>query len=453
MDLIETRLNLSRDKLIATAILFGCDYLPDGVPGVGKESALRVISTWKNGQALEILKSWISEGFTKESIPVRPPHCSQCKHPGSLRGHAKSGCSFCQSSGCRQSTEPCRCEWHRHEIQYEELAIREQVNNLKELDLDKIFTEFKNDVHIENNGGVIPPWKMPSIQSFVDIASKKLKWEPQYAAEKILPLLCRWITIHNGNCKQEHLPVTPLRILKKRVKRGCPMYEVEWKFHKEIENFPLLFNTLEPQFLIEKEFHHLVPTPVPKPLKATRRKNTRKNVKSPEKRELDVATMFKKMNLETKADLRSSPLLSDASLLDLSGGTDDSDLSDIVQNICSRARREKLVKKMHDSFLDETCSDQLPSCSLESVFKSQELEDDLCGFRDGAIAERPLPNFSLNFSLGKFLEASSCDDEELRIHSTCSTPLKQPSESQEKQEQDSFSTPSPLARRFDRLHL
>ena len=40
-DLIESRLNLSRDKLIVMAILFGCDYLPEGVPGVRKDPAIR----------------------------------------------------------------------------------------------------------------------------------------------------------------------------------------------------------------------------------------------------------------------------------------------------------------------------------------------------------------------------------------------------------------------------
>ena len=58
MDLIESKLKLSRDKMMVMAVLFGCDYLPDGVPGVGKESALRVLSTWENGKALDIFKSW-----------------------------------------------------------------------------------------------------------------------------------------------------------------------------------------------------------------------------------------------------------------------------------------------------------------------------------------------------------------------------------------------------------
>ena len=221
MDIIESRLNLSRDKLVAMAILFGCDYLPDGVPGVGKESALRVISTWKNGQALDILKSWHSEEMDEDSIPLRPPHCSQCKHPGSLRVHAKSGCLLCKTScygGCEPSNKACHCKWHENEIRYEELAIREKVYRLKELDLEKIVDEFKNEVHIQRNGAVIRPWQMPCIQTFLNIATRKLKWESHYAAEKILPILSRWIIIHGNSQPQNKFPVTPLRILKKRIK-------------------------------------------------------------------------------------------------------------------------------------------------------------------------------------------------------------------------------------------
>lgn len=274
MDVIETRLNLSRDKLIAMAILFGCDYLPDGVPGVGKESALRVISTWKNGQALEILKSWHSEEMDEDSIPLRPSHCSQCKHPGkqcnihvniqckrnlnsqckhpgSLRTHAKSGCLLCKSSsggGCEPSNKACLCPWHENEVRYEELAMRGKLYRLKELDLEKIFDEFKNEVHIQRNGGVIPPWQMPCIQKFLNIATKKLKWEPQYAAEKILPLLSRWIIIHGNRQPQNQLPVTPLRILKKRVKVALKDLCISWIVYSYFYIFLALSNSLHSTF-------------------------------------------------------------------------------------------------------------------------------------------------------------------------------------------------------------
>ena len=35
--------DLNRQKLVALAILLGCDYLPQGVLGVGKENAMKLI--------------------------------------------------------------------------------------------------------------------------------------------------------------------------------------------------------------------------------------------------------------------------------------------------------------------------------------------------------------------------------------------------------------------------
>ena len=34
---------LTRHDLVAMAVMLGCDYMPQGVPGVGKEMAMRVV--------------------------------------------------------------------------------------------------------------------------------------------------------------------------------------------------------------------------------------------------------------------------------------------------------------------------------------------------------------------------------------------------------------------------
>ena len=453
MELIESRLKLSRDKLIAMAILFGCDYLPDGVPGIKREQVLQLLSSWENGQALETLRTWLNEEVSDETIPPRPAHCSQCKHPGSLRSHTKSGCPFCNTSsnGCKNSNNPCQCEWHSNELRYEELSIRAKVYRLKdELDFEKILTEFSNEIHLKKKSGSVPPWKMPSVKTFVSIATKKLKWEPQYAAEKVLPLLSRWIIIHGKSVHQgTDLPVVPLSVLKKRVKRGCPMYEVEWKFTKEAEHFPAVFQTLEPQFLLEREFPELVPIPIPKPIKGTRKKNNPRPAKSVKKKEVDLVTMFTKIALEPKTRTV-SPVPSDISLLDLTGGTDDSDLSAIVNDICSR--KTKVISKKRELRLpmksseDEILERQVEAFS-ESLLDHSEQEN------PNRASERPLPNFSLNFSLGKFLESSVQHPfDSLRndqVTDVCSTPIKSP----QSEEQDSFSTPSPLVDRFSRCRI
>lgn len=43
MDIIEERLHLTRGAMMLLAILLGCDYLPGGVHGVGKDTALRFL--------------------------------------------------------------------------------------------------------------------------------------------------------------------------------------------------------------------------------------------------------------------------------------------------------------------------------------------------------------------------------------------------------------------------
>ena len=239
------------------------------------------------------------------------------------------------------------------------------------------------------------------------------------------------------------------------------MYEVEWKFNKETEHFPNLFHTLEPQFLIEKDFHHLVPQSVPKPIKTTKRKNVRKKSKSHNNKEkLDVVDMLKKITLDASVELNSSALQADSSLLDLSGGTDDSDMSAIINNICDRKKRSETDKYEIPNNIEKTCHDQ--NSSFSSPSRKTLVACDLSDNNNDLIKrfellrhdERPLPNFSLNLSLEKFLETSShCHQEIDKNAKMFSTPLKRSLDSKEQLEQDSFSTPSPLAERFSRLHV
>ena len=42
------RTGLTHHDLIAMAVMLGCDYMPQGVPGVGKEMAVRVVKEERN---------------------------------------------------------------------------------------------------------------------------------------------------------------------------------------------------------------------------------------------------------------------------------------------------------------------------------------------------------------------------------------------------------------------
>lgn len=50
---VEERLGLSREKLVAMALLLGCDYLPKGVPGVGVERAIKLMNALPSSNVLE----------------------------------------------------------------------------------------------------------------------------------------------------------------------------------------------------------------------------------------------------------------------------------------------------------------------------------------------------------------------------------------------------------------
>ena len=49
-------LDLNRQKLVALGILLGCDYLPQGVSGVGKEIAMKLIKSVNHKNLLDRFK-------------------------------------------------------------------------------------------------------------------------------------------------------------------------------------------------------------------------------------------------------------------------------------------------------------------------------------------------------------------------------------------------------------
>lgn len=53
MACIESRLRLSREKLLALGLLLGCDFMPKGVPGVGYIKALDLMEQLSNDGLLQ----------------------------------------------------------------------------------------------------------------------------------------------------------------------------------------------------------------------------------------------------------------------------------------------------------------------------------------------------------------------------------------------------------------
>ena len=49
MSAISSKLGLCRGSLIVLSLLLGCDYLPQGVGGVGVTGAVALLAYWKEG--------------------------------------------------------------------------------------------------------------------------------------------------------------------------------------------------------------------------------------------------------------------------------------------------------------------------------------------------------------------------------------------------------------------
>ncbi len=62
---IESQLGINRESLVALALMLGCDYCPKGVPGVGRETAIKFVQ-YMEGES--ILQRYSSTVFSPDKI-------------------------------------------------------------------------------------------------------------------------------------------------------------------------------------------------------------------------------------------------------------------------------------------------------------------------------------------------------------------------------------------------
>ncbi len=90
LERLRSSLGVTRERAVAAAILLGCDYFPTGVPGVGREAVLQLMTGWhRDWDALEILRHWRAQEFAPQEDDGRTcpvcslgdgvHHCQKCK--------------------------------------------------------------------------------------------------------------------------------------------------------------------------------------------------------------------------------------------------------------------------------------------------------------------------------------------------------------------------------------
>lgn len=100
-------LDLGQDKVIVMGLLCGCDYCPEGVEGVGKDGAQKLLAKYSNSEIMNVIQGWRYEITKFERLERRVSDtlfCNSCGHLGKLASHTRKGCGECGT------TKSCNAE-------------------------------------------------------------------------------------------------------------------------------------------------------------------------------------------------------------------------------------------------------------------------------------------------------------------------------------------------------
>lgn len=106
LDKINQHLDIGRHKIVAMALLNGCDYC-EGVGGVGKDGIRKLFDRYGETEILEVLRSWRTDTakFRQLELTVEDKNkCNSCGHSGKTATHTRKGCTSCGTvTGCDTS--------------------------------------------------------------------------------------------------------------------------------------------------------------------------------------------------------------------------------------------------------------------------------------------------------------------------------------------------------------
>lgn len=170
---------------------------------------------------------------TLDRYDAEKVNCKKCSHAGKLKEHNKQGCGYCGTDrGCIEDESPFSYrnlgESEKAMVNLELFLRKKALENptFPEEDIIDEFLKFKQ---------AIPKckmtWRQPRVTSFVQFTSDSLEWELEYAFQKILPLSTRWELLNSSFSDFE-----PKKILKKKIAKGIPCFEIMWSATSESIN-------------------------------------------------------------------------------------------------------------------------------------------------------------------------------------------------------------------------
>uniref|UniRef100_A0A182MB67 Flap endonuclease GEN n=1 Tax=Anopheles culicifacies TaxID=139723 RepID=A0A182MB67_9DIPT len=286
-------LRLGQEKIVAMALLSGCDYCPTGVVGVGREMVTRFISCCDNDEILPKMRSWRKKADRLTELEIRAEDkniCSDCGHVGKQLQHRRAGCLDCRTKpGCNET----RWKQQRCNIKTE-LEIKRKALKDPDFPQEPIIDEFLT------RPCELPTldlsWRQPNLVKFIKSMSSYLQWNELYCLQKLLPLFTRWQVYvrKHPSVKASSVCLEPDHIKKKRSPKGIPSYEIVWKDvqnlfgglipQEQIDSYlaeagntlESLWSTIEPHDLVQEAYPELVEAFLASKTKASKKKTTTK---------------------------------------------------------------------------------------------------------------------------------------------------------------------------------
>ncbi|XP_072015044.1 flap endonuclease GEN homolog 1-like [Amphiura filiformis] len=233
---IRKELGLDRDKLIALALLLGCDYLPKGVVGVGKEQGCQLMKQLNDVSVLERFEKWANGEINADCLSQvsKPSHCRVCNHIGTGKQHKKQGCGMCATHiACKEQPKDviCYCTWHvaqsNTEITQVERDVMRKAMKTAGFPFKPVIREYLDKYEVCPSSPLC--WKRPQLTPLQKFNLLKMDWPEDYTLDKVFPLITLYdlTSIGNGICKGKCLVLDSF--VKTRTRQGVPCIEVRWQ--------------------------------------------------------------------------------------------------------------------------------------------------------------------------------------------------------------------------------
>nr|XP_020445453.1 flap endonuclease GEN homolog 1 [Monopterus albus] len=337
---IQTELHLPRENLVGLAILLGCDYIPKGIPGVGKEQTLKLIQMLKGQTLLQRFIQWKEDNAAvSEEAVKRVPHCHVCRHPGSARAHEHGGCVLCNSIHFCQPQDfdhQCPCDWHHYEKTRQALSFEANIRKKTLASQQFPFTEIISEFLIAKDKPVSHfKRRQPNLLLMQKFAYDKMEWPKHYTSEKVLVLMTYTELMNRKYGSEMSSQIKPLRILKPRVRNGVACFEVIWSapvhytFHEDqLADNQQEVRTVEEESLFRVAFPELVESYLRDKTLAEENKNKKKKSKRNQEKPSDISDgisdLLAQMTVQSSSSAKATaqpqtqlPTISDAGKLEV----------------------------------------------------------------------------------------------------------------------------------------